>query len=60
LIEEILPNALYRVRLETGRTVNAGKAPELRHAVVRLLHGNRVLVQLSQYDPSRGKIVKKL
>jgi len=55
-----LPNALFRVRLDTGRTVNAGAAPELRHAIVRLLPGNKVLVQLSQYDPNRGKIIKKL
>lgn len=60
VIEEVLPNALFKVRLETGRTVNAGASNELRHAIVRLITGCQVLVELSRHDPNRGKIIKKL
>ncbi|HLV65795.1 MAG TPA: translation initiation factor IF-1 [Polyangiaceae bacterium] len=59
-MEEALPNALFRVRLATGRVVSAGASPTLRHAIVRLLPGSKVMVELSRHDPNRGKIVKKL
>jgi translation initiation factor IF-1 len=60
VIEEVLPNALYRVRLEDGRPVRATAAPGLRHAVVRLIGGSRVMVELSSRDPQRGRIPKQL
>ena len=59
-IVEVLPNVMFRVRLDDGRSVRAGAASELRHAVVRLIAGDRVGVRLSSYDPSRGQITKKL
>jgi len=60
LIEEVLPNAMYRIRLEDGRQVRATAAPGLRHAVVRLIGGSRVIVELSSRDPHRGRITKEL
>src|SRR6187549_2178352 len=60
VINEVLPNALFRVTLEDGRTVRAGIAPSLRHALVRLIAGSKVVVQLSKLDPGRGQIIKKL
>ncbi|HWZ89233.1 MAG TPA: hypothetical protein VNW92_10295 [Polyangiaceae bacterium] len=60
VIEEVLPNALFRVTLEDGRTVRAGIAPSLRHALVRLISGSKVTVKLSTLDPGRGQIIKKL
>ena len=60
VIDEVLPSALFRVTLDDGRTVRAGISPSLRHAVVRLISGSKVVVQLSKLDPSRGQIVKKL
>ena len=59
-MEEVLPSALFRVRLNDGREVIAAMAPRLRHAVVRLIGGSRVKVELSSRDPSRGQIVEKL
>jgi len=56
----VLPNALFRVTLEDGRTVRAGIAPSLRHALVRLISGSKVTVKLSTLDPGRGQIIKKL
>ena len=60
VIEEVLPNALFRVRLERGRVVSAGASAELRHVVVRLIAGCRVLVDISRHDPNRGKIIQRL
>lgn len=60
VIEEVMPNALFKVRLDGGRTVSAGASTELRHVVVRLIAGARVLVEISRHDPNRGKIIQKL
>ena len=59
VIEEAMPNALFRVRLSTGRVVSAGPSTSLRHIVVRLIPGSRVLVELSSHDPNRGNIIEK-
>jgi translation initiation factor IF-1 len=60
VIEEALPNALFRVRLSSGRTVNAGASTDLRRTIVRLIPGTQVLVELSLHDPNRGNIIQKL
>ncbi|HET9934398.1 MAG TPA: translation initiation factor IF-1 [Polyangiaceae bacterium] len=60
VIEEVMPNALFKVRLEDGRTVSAGASTELRRVVVRLIAGTKVLVELAKHDPNRGKIIQKL
>jgi len=60
VVEEVMPNALFKVRLEGGRVVSAGASTELRHVVVRLIAGSKVLVEISRHDPNRGKIIQKL
>ena len=60
VIEEVLPNALYRVRLTTGRSITAGATNSLRHRTVRLLVGDRVKLKLTTFDPNRGQITEKL
>ena len=56
-IREPLPNALFRVELEDGREILAHVSAELRMRSVRLLPGDRVRVDLSPYDLTRGRIV---
>ncbi|HMM40571.1 MAG TPA: translation initiation factor IF-1 [Thermomicrobiales bacterium] len=56
-ITEPLPNALFRVELEDGREILAHVSAELRMRSVRLLPGDRVRVDLSPYDLTRGRIV---
>lgn len=51
---------MYRVRLNDGRTVRVSLGAPARHAIVRLIAGDRVEVKLSDHDPSRGQVVKKL
>jgi translation initiation factor IF-1 len=59
VIEEVLPNQMYRVRLDDGRTLQAGLSAGIRHSVVRLISGSVVLVKVSRHDPNRGQIVQK-
>lgn len=52
-----LPNALFRVAVEDGHEVLAHVAADLRMRSVRLLPGDRVRVELTPYDLTRGRIV---
>jgi translation initiation factor IF-1 len=60
VIEEVLPRALYRVRLEEGRAIRVGVDVNSRGGIVKLIAGDRVQVRLAERDPSRGQIVRKL
>jgi translation initiation factor IF-1 len=59
-VVEQLPSALYRVRLEVGPQVTAHIADRLDRNFIRLLIGDRVRVELSPVDVTRGRIVGKL
>ena len=54
---EPLPNAMFRVELENGHRVLAHISGKMRMNFIRILPGNRVTVQLSPYDLTRGRIV---
>ena len=58
-IEEALPSALYRVKLDDGRKVVAGLSTEARRTLVKVQPGDRVEVAVSPLDPTRGKITGK-
>ena len=60
VIEEVLPRALYRVRLDEGRAIRVGVDVNSRGGIVKLIAGDRVQVRLAERDPSRGQIVRKL
>jgi translation initiation factor IF-1 len=59
-IVEALPGNLYRVQLPDGQTVFAHIATKMRLTYVRALPGDRVAIELSPYDRSRARIVRKL
>ncbi len=59
-VTEILPRAVYRLELADRREVLAHAAGAARTNFVRLRKGDRVRVQLSSTDPTRGRIVKLL
>lgn len=54
---EPLPNAMFRVELPNGHKVLAHVSGKIRMHFIRILPGDRVLVELSPYDLSRGRIV---
>lgn len=53
---ETLPNAMFRVELDNGHKVLAHISGRMRKNFIRILPGDRVLVELSPYDLNRGRI----
>ena len=56
VVEEALPNAMFRVELENGHKVLAHVSGKIRMHFIRILPGDRVKLELSPYDLSRGRI----
>ncbi len=56
-VVEALPNAVFRVELENGHEVLAHISGKMRQHFIRILPGDKVLVELSPYDLTRGRIV---
>jgi len=56
-IVEPLPNATFRVELENGHKVLAHVSGKMRMNFIKLLPGDKVTVQLSPYDLSKGRII---
>jgi translation initiation factor IF-1 len=54
---EALPNAVFRVELENGHEVLAHISGKMRKHFIRILPGDKVMVELSPYDLTRGRIV---
>ena len=55
-VVESLPNAMFRVELDNGMRVLAHISGKMRMHFIRILPGDRVIVELSPYDLSRGRI----
>ena len=55
-VSECLPNAMFRVELPNGHRVLAHISGKIRKHYIRILLGDRVLIELSPYDLSRGRI----
>ncbi len=56
VVNEVLPNANFRVELENGHEVLAYLSGKMRQHYIRVLEGDRVKVELSPYDLSRGRV----
>ncbi|MFN6991896.1 MAG: translation initiation factor IF-1 [Fervidobacterium sp.] len=56
-IVEALPNAMFRVQLDNGFKVLAHVSGKMRKNFIRLVPGDRVVVELTVYDLTRGRIV---
>ena len=54
---ETLPNAMFRVELENGHRVLAHISGKMRMHFIKILPGDKVTVELSPYDLSRGRII---
>jgi translation initiation factor IF-1 len=59
-VTEALPNAAFRVRLDNGHLVTAHVAGSMRGHYVRLVPGDRVEVEVTQYDNTRARIVARV
>jgi translation initiation factor IF-1 len=60
VVVELMPSALFRVDLEGGHTVVAHATGSAQRNFVRLIVGDRVIVELAPNDRGRGRIVRKL
>ena len=56
-VAEALPNAMFRVELTNGHKMLAHISGQMRKNYIRLLPGDRVIVELSPYDLTRGRII---
>ncbi len=54
---EPLPNAMFRVELENGLKILAHVSGKMRMHFIRILPGDKVKVEISPYDPTRGRII---
>ena len=57
---EALPNALFNVQLETGEIVLAHLSGRMRINYIKVIPGDKVIVELSPYDLTKGRIIKRL
>jgi translation initiation factor IF-1 len=59
VIESTEPRGLFRVRTDDGRSITASVSAQARRVTVKLIPGDRVTVELSPIDTSRGRITKR-
>ena len=57
IIEEALSNAMFRVRIENDHQIVATISGKMRMNYIRILPGDKVAVEMSPYDLSRGRII---
>ena len=60
VVVEPLPNAMFRVEVEGGHLVLAHISGKMRINFIKILPGDRVIVELSPYDLTRGRIIRRL
>jgi translation initiation factor IF-1 len=60
IIKESLPNAMFRVELDNGHKVLAHISGKIRKNFIKILPGDRVRVELSSYDLTRGRITYRI
>ena len=56
-VTELLPNAMFRVKLENNHEVLAHTAGKLRKNRIRVLAGDQVMVEVTPYDLTKGRII---
>ena len=56
-VKELLPNAMFRVKLENNHEVLAHTAGKLKKNRIRVLTGDNVLVEVTPYDLTKGRII---
>ena len=57
IVTEVLPNTVFRVKLENGHTVTAHISGRMRKHYIRILAGDKVTVEMGPYDLTRGRII---
>nr|YP_009566428.1 translational initiation factor 1 [Neottia cordata]QBB10018.1 translational initiation factor 1 [Neottia cordata] len=60
LITESLPNGMFRVRLDNEDLILGYISGRIRRSFIRILPGDRVKIEMSRYDSTRGRIIYRL
>ncbi|WP_320009151.1 translation initiation factor IF-1 [Maridesulfovibrio sp.] len=60
VVQEALPNAMFKVELENGHVILGHISGKMRKHYIRILPGDRVKVELSPYDLTRGRITFRM
>lgn len=56
-VKDLLPNAMFRVELSNGHMITAHTAGKLRKNRIRVLQGDKVTVEMTPYDLTKGRII---
>jgi translation initiation factor IF-1 len=59
IVQETLPNAIFRVLIDGGHIILGHVSGKMRMNYIRILPGDKVALELSPYDLSRGRIVRR-
>lgn len=59
IVKQALPNTMFRVQFDDGRLILATLKGKMRRNFIRIFPGDRVKVEMTQYDTERGRIVYK-
>lgn len=59
-VEEALPNAMFRVNLDNGKLILAHVSGKIRVHYIKIVPGDSVMVEMSPYDLTKGRITKRL
>ena len=60
VVTELLPSATFRVKLPSGHEILAYISGKMRVNYIRLIPGDRVLIEMSPYDLTKGRVVQRL
>ena len=60
VVEECFPNTTFRVKCDNGHELLAYLAGKMRRFYIRVIPGDRVVVEISPYDLTKGRIIKRL
>ena len=59
-VTDVLPNAMFKVKLKTGTTVLGYISGKMRQNEIRILDGDKVELELSPYDLTKGRITRRM
>ncbi|MBO5884585.1 MAG: translation initiation factor IF-1 [Clostridia bacterium] len=59
-VEEVLPNTAFKVRLDNGHVITAYISGRLRMNYIKILEGDKVKIEMSPYDLSKGRITYRI
>lgn len=60
VVKELLPNTMFRVEVGKGRTVLAHISGRMRLHWIKLIPGDRILLEMSPYDLTKGRVIRRL